>query len=76
MSTVRADSRGAFLMGSDAGQDDERPVHAVHVDAFEMAVHPVTRAEYARFLDGHRATIRRATGAIRRSPATIARWSA
>ena len=24
---------GSFLMGSDAGQDDERPVHRVHVDA-------------------------------------------
>ena len=42
---------GAFLMGSDAGQDDERPVHRVHVDAFEMAIHPVTRADYARFLE-------------------------
>lgn len=46
---------GAFLMGSEAGQDDERPVHRVHVDAFEMSVYPVTRAEYARFLEaaGH-----------------------
>jgi formylglycine-generating enzyme required for sulfatase activity len=42
---------GAFLMGSDAGQDDERPVHRVHVDAFEMAAYPVTRAEYAAFLE-------------------------
>ena len=46
---------GAFLMGSDSGQDDERPVHRVYVDAFEMSVHPVTRGEYARFLEatGH-----------------------
>ena len=43
---------GVFLMGSDAGQDDERPVHRVHVDAFEMSAYPVTRAEYAAFLDG------------------------
>jgi len=42
---------GTFLMGSDAGQDDERPVHRVHVDAFAMSVYPVTRAEYAAFLD-------------------------
>jgi sulfatase modifying factor 1 len=42
---------GTFLMGSDAGQEDERPVHRVRVDAFDMAIHPVTRAEYARFLD-------------------------
>ena len=42
---------GEFLMGSDAGQDDERPVHRVRVDAFEMSVYPVTRTEYAAFLD-------------------------
>jgi formylglycine-generating enzyme required for sulfatase activity len=41
---------GSFLMGSDTGQDDERPVHRVEVDGFEMSVYPVTRAEYARFL--------------------------
>jgi formylglycine-generating enzyme len=41
---------GTFLMGSDEGQDDERPVHAVHADAFELAVHPVTESEYAGFL--------------------------
>jgi formylglycine-generating enzyme required for sulfatase activity len=41
---------GAFLMGSDSGQDDERPPHRVSIDAFEMSVYPVTRGEYARFL--------------------------
>jgi sulfatase modifying factor 1 len=41
---------GSFLMGSDEGQDDERPVHRVWVDAFELAVHPVTCAEYTDFL--------------------------
>ena len=41
---------GDFLMGSEEGQDDERPVHRVHVDAFELSVYPVTRAEYAAFL--------------------------
>ena len=41
---------GRFLMGSDTGQDDERPVHEVSVEAFECAVYPVTQAEYARFL--------------------------
>ena len=42
-------------MGSDRGQDDERPVHAVHVDAFEVAIYPVTREQYGRFIDatGH-----------------------
>ena len=48
---------GAFMMGSDAGQDDERPVHRVHVDAFAASVYPVTRAQYHAFLDatGHTA---------------------
>jgi formylglycine-generating enzyme required for sulfatase activity len=45
---------GDFLMGSDRGQDDERPVHRVRVDGFEMAIYPVTRAEYARFLTDRR----------------------
>ena len=37
-------------MGSATGQEDEAPVHDVFVDAFEMAVHPVTRGAYAEFL--------------------------
>lgn len=41
---------GWFLMGSDAGQDNERPVHRVWVDAFELAACQVTNAEYAQFL--------------------------
>src|SRR4051812_13038 len=46
---------GIFLMGSERGQDDERPVHEVYVDGFAMAVFPVTRGEYARFVEatGH-----------------------
>jgi len=43
---------GRFRMGSEAGQDDERPVHEVYVDAFLMAACPVTRGEYAAFLRG------------------------
>ena len=41
---------GWFQMGSDEGQEDERPVHRVWVDGFEMGVFPVTRREYAAFL--------------------------
>ena len=42
-------------MGTDRGQPDERPPHRVFVDPFELAVCPVTRAEYERFIDatGH-----------------------
>jgi formylglycine-generating enzyme len=42
---------GWFLMGSDSGQADEAPVHRVWVDPFAIGVCPVTRSEYARFLD-------------------------
>ncbi len=47
---------GWFLMGSESGQDNERPVHRVWVDAFELAARQVTNAEYEKFL---RATSRR-----------------
>jgi len=37
-------------MGSDAGQDNERPVHRVWVDSFELAAHQTTNAAYTHFL--------------------------
>lgn len=43
-------SEGWFRMGCATGRDDERPVHRVWVDAFEMAACQVTNTEYARFL--------------------------
>jgi formylglycine-generating enzyme required for sulfatase activity len=41
---------GWFSMGSDEGRDNERPVHRVYVDAFELAIHQVTNADYLRFV--------------------------
>lgn len=41
---------GWFEMGSNDGPEDERPVHRVWVDAFEMAVYPVTVGQYGAFL--------------------------
>lgn len=41
---------GWFLMGSDMGQDNERPIHRIWVDAFQLAAHQVTNADYAIFL--------------------------
>jgi formylglycine-generating enzyme required for sulfatase activity len=38
-------------MSTDRGKEDERPPHRVFVDRFEIAVFPVTRAEYAGFVD-------------------------
>jgi formylglycine-generating enzyme required for sulfatase activity len=37
-------------MGSDTGQDNERPVHRVWVDAFYLAACQVTNHEYKQFL--------------------------
>lgn len=47
---------GWFLMGSDKGQDCERPIHRVCTDSFFLAATQVTNAEYDRFL--------RATGSL------------
>jgi formylglycine-generating enzyme len=41
---------GWFVMGSESGQDNERPVHRVWVDEFQMASCAVTNAEYSRFV--------------------------
>ena len=37
-------------MGCATGRDDEKPVHRVWVDAFELAAYQVTNQEYACFL--------------------------
>jgi formylglycine-generating enzyme len=41
---------GSFLMGTDSGQDCERPVHRVWIDSFLLAATQVTNAEYDLFL--------------------------
>lgn len=41
---------GWFLMGSEEGQDNERPLHRVWVDGFRLAECQVTNAEYASFV--------------------------
>ena len=48
-------SGGWFTMGTERGQEDERPPHRVFVGRFELGVCPVTRAEYEGFVDatGH-----------------------
>jgi sulfatase modifying factor 1 len=43
-------AEGWFLMGSDSGQDCERPVHRVWIDSFFLAATQVTNAEYTCFL--------------------------
>jgi formylglycine-generating enzyme required for sulfatase activity len=41
---------GSFLMGSEDFYPEERPVHRVAVDGFWMDAHPVTNAEFRRFV--------------------------
>ncbi|MBH76850.1 MAG: hypothetical protein CL897_01255 [Dehalococcoidia bacterium] len=41
---------GVFLMGSDRGRPDEKPVHPVEIEPFHVAVSPVTNAQFAPFL--------------------------
>jgi sulfatase modifying factor 1 len=36
-------------MGADDGDEDERPVHRVYLDAFRMSVHAITNQQYADF---------------------------
>ena len=40
-----------FQMGCETGRDDEKPVHRVWVDSFELAAYQVTNADYQRFLE-------------------------
>jgi formylglycine-generating enzyme required for sulfatase activity len=42
---------GAFRMGSDDHYPEERPVHRVRVEGFWIDRHPVTNAEFRRFVD-------------------------
>lgn len=41
---------GPCVFGTDEGYEDEGPVQQVHVPTFAIAVHPVTNAEFTRFL--------------------------
>jgi formylglycine-generating enzyme len=49
---------GRFVMGSDSHYPEERPAHEEHVGGFLIDEHPVTNAEFRRFVKdtGHRTT--------------------
>ncbi|MCB0160149.1 MAG: SUMF1/EgtB/PvdO family nonheme iron enzyme, partial [Caldilineaceae bacterium] len=42
---------GEFIMGSDDGDDNERPVHTVYLDEYWIMQTEVTNAQYARCVD-------------------------
>jgi formylglycine-generating enzyme len=58
---------GEFRMGADDGDEDERPAHRVHLDAFHISIHAVTHEQYGEFV--------RATGhpppAVRELPRVV-----
>ncbi|MCI5126262.1 MAG: formylglycine-generating enzyme family protein [Candidatus Electrothrix sp. AR5] len=41
---------GCFMMGSDDGGDDEKPVHKVCVDAFRMGKYEVTQGQWLKIM--------------------------
>ena len=42
---------GEFQMGSNDGNDDEKPVHAIYLNAFYIDRYEVTNAQYKKFMD-------------------------
>ena len=44
---------GEFQIGSNDGDDDEKPVHTIYVDAFYMDKYEVTNAQYKAFVDAN-----------------------
>jgi len=48
---------GFFLMGSEHGQENERPCHRVWVDRFALARFPVTNREYRIFVEQTQAPV-------------------
>ena len=42
---------GEFEMGSNDGNDNEKPVHTVYLDAFYIDIYEVTNAQYKKFMD-------------------------
>jgi formylglycine-generating enzyme required for sulfatase activity len=58
---------GEFTMGSENGEDDERPVHTVYLDAFYMDKYEVTNARYAACVADGACTPPHETSSRRRS---------
>lgn len=57
-------SGGSFQMGSNGGDDDEKPVHRVSIAAFKLAKHEVTVDQFRRFIQatGYRTDADKNTG--------------
>lgn len=44
---------GEFRMGSETGENDEKPVHVVYLDAYHIDPYLVTNADFKKFVDAN-----------------------
>ena len=44
---------GTFNMGSDVGNDDEKPIHKITLNPFYMDEHEITNADFKKFTDAN-----------------------
>ena len=44
-------AEGSYLMGSNEGEDDERPIHNVIVDSFFLAKHEITQQQWVEIME-------------------------
>jgi eukaryotic-like serine/threonine-protein kinase len=65
--TMRLVPAGPFTMGSNSGNDNEKPAHTVTLDDYYMGVYEVTNAQYAACVDVGRCTQPHNTGSSTRS---------
>lgn len=65
---------GDFTMGSTAGDDDEKPPHAVTKSAFYLGKYPLTNAEYEKYDASHKSK-RGAYSSGDDMPATVLNWN-
>jgi len=51
MMTFSAIPSGSFMMGSETGKDDAKPVHKVNIDFFRMSTTEITTAQFCQYLN-------------------------
>jgi len=65
---------GAFLMGSDKGEDDEKPVHEVWVNSFLIDTCEVTQEQFSRLMEKDPSHFKNPRNPVERIPWGDAAW--